>query len=101
MNFRHCERSLLRAIFGAFLTLGLLMPAWANPMVSMVFAGDSTLDDDAGKLIAQGREPFADFATLLPRSRLPQPSWSCLKLPTPLTAKLKNLDFDAPWIWRI
>jgi poly-gamma-glutamate synthesis protein (capsule biosynthesis protein) len=44
----------------------LAMPfswAWANPVVSLVFAGDSTLDDDAGALIANGGDPFADFAT--------------------------------------
>jgi poly-gamma-glutamate synthesis protein (capsule biosynthesis protein) len=40
-----------------------LNAAWASPVVSLVFAGDSTLDDDAGNLIAKGGDPFADFAT--------------------------------------
>ena len=40
-----------------------LNSVWANPVVSLVFAGDSTLDDDAGDLIAKGGDPFADFAT--------------------------------------
>lgn len=30
--------------------------------LSLVFAGDMTLDDSAGELIAQGGDPFADFA---------------------------------------
>jgi poly-gamma-glutamate capsule biosynthesis protein CapA/YwtB (metallophosphatase superfamily) len=32
--------------------------------VTLVFAGDTTLDDDAGKLIEQGGDPMADFAPL-------------------------------------
>ena len=33
-----------------------------SPRVSLVFAGDSVLDADAGELIAQGGDPFAGFA---------------------------------------
>ncbi|NBW24462.1 MAG: CapA family protein [Betaproteobacteria bacterium] len=33
-----------------------------SPTVSLVFAGDSVLDADAGELIAQGGDPFASFA---------------------------------------
>jgi len=32
--------------------------------VSLVFAGDTTLDDEPGAVIAQGGDPFADFADL-------------------------------------
>ena len=34
-----------------------------GPRVSLVFAGDSVLDADAGELIAQGGDPFASFAS--------------------------------------
>ena len=34
-----------------------------GPTVSLVFAGDSVLDADAGELIAQGGDPFASFAS--------------------------------------
>ena len=34
-----------------------------SPTVSLVFAGDSVLDADAGELIAQGGDPFASFAS--------------------------------------
>jgi poly-gamma-glutamate synthesis protein (capsule biosynthesis protein) len=34
-----------------------------GPRVSLVFAGDSVLDADAGELIAQGGDPFAGFAS--------------------------------------
>ncbi len=34
-----------------------------SPRVSLVFAGDSVLDADAGELIAQGGDPFASFAS--------------------------------------
>ena len=33
-----------------------------SPTVSLVFAGDSVLDADAGELIAQGGDPYASFA---------------------------------------
>ncbi len=36
---------------------------WAQ-QVSLVFAGDTTLDDDAGALIARGGDPLAGFASL-------------------------------------
>ena len=34
-----------------------------GPTVSLVFAGDSVLDADAGELIAQGGDPYASFAS--------------------------------------
>ena len=34
-----------------------------SPTVSLVFAGDSVLDADAGELIAQGGDPYASFAS--------------------------------------
>ena len=36
-----------------------------SPTVSLVFAGDSVLDADAGDLIAQGGDPYASFANYI------------------------------------
>ena len=57
MNVSKC-----RVALGAMLGLALITVAvHASSSVSFVFAGDSTLDDDAGELIAKGGDPFADF----------------------------------------
>ncbi len=40
------------------------MAAAASPPVTLVFAGDTTLDDDAGALIERGGDPLADFSAL-------------------------------------
>ena len=37
--------------------------ATPGPTVSLVFAGDSVLDADAGELITQGGDPYASFAS--------------------------------------
>ena len=44
------------------LWLGLSISAYAAKEVSLVFAGDTVLDDTAGKIIEQGGDPFSDFA---------------------------------------
>ena len=44
------------------LWLGLSLSAYAAKEVSLVFAGDTVLDDTAGKIIEQGGDPFSDFA---------------------------------------
>jgi poly-gamma-glutamate synthesis protein (capsule biosynthesis protein) len=62
---RHFLKSAL-SVASVSLAALLLLPsaaARANPVVSLVFAGDSTLDADAGDLIAKGGDPFADFAS--------------------------------------
>lgn len=45
--------------------MGIAMGAHAAQEVSLVFAGDTVLDDAAGELIAQGGDPFADFESYL------------------------------------
>ena len=45
--------------------MGLALNTHASPTVSLVFAGDTVLDDTAGELIAQGGDPFAPLATYL------------------------------------
>jgi len=47
---------------GVCLWLGLSISAYAAKEVSLVFAGDTVLDDTAGKIIEQGGDPFSDFA---------------------------------------
>ena len=44
------------------LWLGLSISAYAAKEVSLVFAGDTVLDDTAGKIIEQGGDPFSDFS---------------------------------------
>ena len=44
------------------LWLGSSFSAYAAKEVSLVFAGDTVLDDTAGKIIEQGGDPFSDFA---------------------------------------
>ena len=46
----------------ALLAPAAVQAADAPSTVSLVFAGDITLDDDAGRLIARGGDPFAAFA---------------------------------------
>ncbi len=45
--------------------MGIAMGAHAAQEVSLVFAGDTVLDDAAGELIAQGGDPFAEFESYL------------------------------------
>ena len=42
--------------------------AQTNSVVSLVFAGDTTLDDDAGDLIAKGGDPFAAFESFFAKA---------------------------------
>ena len=44
------------------LWLGSSFSSYAAKEVSLVFAGDTVLDDTAGKIIEQGGDPFSDFA---------------------------------------
>jgi len=47
---------------GVCLWLGLSISAYAAKEVSLVFAGDTVLDDTAGKIIELGGDPFSDFS---------------------------------------
>ena len=49
----------------AFLWAGMWSTANATSEVSLVFAGDTVLDDSAGKLIENGGDPFSEFAAYL------------------------------------
>jgi hypothetical protein len=39
-----------------------------EPVVSLVFAGDTVLDDAPGDLIVRGVDPFAEFADVFARA---------------------------------
>lgn len=55
-------RCLRAALFLLLLSLKALADA---PVVSIAFVGDIMLDDTPGKVIRQGRDPFAPFAAIL------------------------------------
>jgi poly-gamma-glutamate synthesis protein (capsule biosynthesis protein) len=68
--------------------------AQANPLVSLVFAGDSTLDDDAGELIAKGGDPFADFESFFAKADIRITNLECV-VSTKGTAGDKMFTFRA------
>lgn len=80
-----------------------LMVAWCplvfsagspGDAVSLVFAGDIVLDDAAGKLIARGGDPFADFATLFAKADIRLGNLECV-VATTGSAGEKNYTFRA------
>ena len=62
--------------------------------VSLVFAGDIVLDDDAGKLINSGGDPFADFAPLFASADIRIGNLECV-VATTGSAGDKNFTFRA------
>lgn len=62
--------------------------------VDLVFAGDVVLDDRAGALIAQGGDPFADFAPLFARADIRIANLECV-VATVGEAGDKNFTFRA------
>jgi len=62
--------------------------------VSLVFAGDTTLDDEAGALIDQGGDPFADFAGLFASADVRLANLECV-VATVGSAGSKNYTFRA------
>jgi poly-gamma-glutamate synthesis protein (capsule biosynthesis protein) len=73
--------------------VGQPMPQPATA-VSLVFAGDTTLDDEAGALIAQGGDPFADFAGLFASADVRLANLECV-VATVGSAGRKNYTFRA------
>lgn len=57
--------SLRWALGAATLLAACAAATAAEPVVSMVFAGDIMLDEAPGKLVRQGRDPFAAIAPLI------------------------------------
>lgn len=62
--------------------------------VSLVFAGDMTLDDSAGELMAQGGDPFADFAEVFKGADIRLGNLECV-VATLGSAGNKNYTFRA------
>ena len=65
--------------------LGLLIwqTAWVSMSshateVSLVFAGDTVLNDDAGDMIARGQDPFAPFASYLAQADFRMANLECV-----------------------
>ena len=69
-------------------------PAQPDRPVTLVFAGDTTLDDDAGALIAQGGDPLADFAPLFAQADVRLANLECV-VATGGSAGRKNYTFRA------
>ncbi len=81
------------------LSFSLLLGAWANAAgpeesVSVVFAGDIVLDDDAGALIARGGDPFAGFAATFRNADIRLGNLECV-VATTGSAGDKNFTFRA------
>ena len=71
-----------------------VLAAGASQSVSLVFAGDIVLDDDAGALIARGGDPFADFAGVFAAADIRLGNLECV-VATTGSAGDKNFTFRA------
>jgi poly-gamma-glutamate capsule biosynthesis protein CapA/YwtB (metallophosphatase superfamily) len=77
----------------AWLAAVLLAAAHAQT-VSLVFAGDTTLDDDAGALIERGGDPLAAFAQVFAQADIRVANLECV-VATTGQASSKNYSFRA------
>jgi poly-gamma-glutamate synthesis protein (capsule biosynthesis protein) len=66
----------------------------AGPQVSLVFAGDTVLDDAPGALIARGGDPFSDFADVFRQADVRIANMECV-VATTGSAGDKNFTFRA------
>ncbi len=66
----------------------------ADKSVTLVFAGDTVLDDAPGALIARGGDPFADFAAMLAGADIRIANLECV-VATTGSAGDKNFTFRA------
>jgi poly-gamma-glutamate capsule biosynthesis protein CapA/YwtB (metallophosphatase superfamily) len=90
----------MKKMFVALAALCLLAQAWSQPVVSLgrpvslVFAGDTVLDDEPGALIARGGDPFADFASVFASADIRIANLECV-VATGGSAGQKNFTFRA------
>jgi poly-gamma-glutamate synthesis protein (capsule biosynthesis protein) len=79
-----------------WLAAGLGLSTWvqAQSAVTLVFAGDTTLDDAPGELIARGGDPLASFAPLFAQADLRIANLECV-VATSGQAGNKNYTFRA------
>lgn len=88
-------RSLIGALSALLLAFSLSAAAQQpHAGVSLVFAGDVVLDDSAGELIAQGGDPFADFADVFASADIRLANLECV-VATTGSAGDKNYTFRA------
>lgn len=92
------RRVLLGCATALLLSVGPLCGAAETPPdatgVRLLFAGDVVLDDHAGALIEQGRDPFADFADLFASADIRLANLECV-VATTGEAGDKNYTFRA------
>jgi poly-gamma-glutamate synthesis protein (capsule biosynthesis protein) len=81
------------AVSWAALAWAQTMPAAERP-VTLVFAGDTVLDDAPGALIARGGDPFADFAGVFAGADIRIANLECV-VATTGSAGDKNFTFRA------
>lgn len=93
--------------FLACAALGLCSLSWAqatavtDKSVTVVFAGDTVLDDAPGALIASGGDPFADFAAVFAAADIRIANLECV-VATTGSAGDKNFTFRAhPRVLRV
>lgn len=82
-----------RAVSALLLALAL-KAATAHDAFTLVFAGDTTLDDDPGALIESGGDPLADFSELFTAADLRIVNLECV-VATTGSAGNKNYTFRA------
>jgi poly-gamma-glutamate capsule biosynthesis protein CapA/YwtB (metallophosphatase superfamily) len=78
----------------AGLLAGAALSAWAGESFTLVFAGDTTLDDDPGALIERGGDPLTAFAPLFASADLRIANLECV-VATTGNAGSKNYTFRA------
>lgn len=89
------KRQLQKGLLGAALLTCLTAHAVENDKtVTVAFAGDIVLDDDAGALIARGGDPFSAFAPLFRQADIRLGNLECV-VATTGSAGDKNFTFRA------
>lgn len=87
-------KALLRIWWLVWILAPLQLCLAGDRPVTLVFGGDVVLDDNAGKMIAQGGDPFADFATYFRNADVRAVNLECV-IATTGSAGEKNFTFRA------
>lgn len=82
------------------LCLAIATPAWSqtadtSPIASLAFVGDIMLDDTPGKVVQQGRDPFAAFSAILDRADIRIGNLECVVASTGTPDPAKPFSFRA------
>jgi poly-gamma-glutamate capsule biosynthesis protein CapA/YwtB (metallophosphatase superfamily) len=87
---------MIRALPAALLMLALAAPAAAaEPTVTIAFVGDIMLTDTPGKVVRQGRDPFAPFSALLKQADIRVGNLECVVATTGVADPAKPYSFRA------